>query len=137
MSLASSTWLTSLSCEFPLTANTNSGDTFLLQWLRFIFLSPCAQRAMLSLVDVALLLFLFVFAVTRLWKRLTSHGSPTTDLNKSLIRNNRSIFLTTTRFKLTLTALVVLTIIYTVACVFAFRSSSKVAWKEVDEVFWS
>ncbi|RDX70215.1 ABC transporter C family member 4, partial [Mucuna pruriens] len=137
MSFASSTCLTSLSCTFPV--KQTSGETFLstlLQWLTFIFLSPCPQRAMLSFVDVVLLLFLSAFAVTRLWKRLTSHGGSATDLNKPLIKNDRSVFLTTIRFKLTLTAAVVLTILYTVACVFAFRSSSKVAWKEVDEVFW-
>ncbi|TKY61783.1 ABC transporter C family member 4 [Spatholobus suberectus] len=137
MSFASSTWITSLSCASPV--KQTSGDTListLLQWLRFIFLSPCPQRAILSFVDVLLLLFLFVFAVTKLWKRFNSHGGSSADLNKPLIRNNRSIFLTTMRFKLTLTAAVVLTILYTVACVLTFSSASKVPWKQVDEVFW-
>ncbi|KAL2345413.1 hypothetical protein Fmac_006698 [Flemingia macrophylla] len=120
----------SFSCAFP--QIQTSGDTFLstlLQWLGFIFLSPCPQRAILSFVDVLLLLFLFVFAVTKLWKRFTSNDASHTELNKPLIRNNPSIFSTTIRFKLTLAAALVLTILYTVACVFAFRSFT-------SEVFW-
>nr|KYP51014.1 ABC transporter C family member 14 [Cajanus cajan] len=129
---------TSLSCAFP--EKQNSGDTFLstlLQWLGFIFLSPCPQRAILSFVDVVLLLFLLVFAVTKLWKRFTSNDASHTQLHRPLIRKSPPIFSTTIRFKLTLTAAVVLTVLYTVACVFAFRtSSSEVQWKQVDEVFW-
>ncbi|XP_020231729.1 ABC transporter C family member 4 [Cajanus cajan] len=127
----------SFSCAFP--EKQTSGDKFLstlLQWLGFIFLSPCPQRAMLTFVDVVLLLFLSVFSATKLWKRFTSDGGSHIDLNKPLIRNNRSIFSTTIQFKLTLSVTVVLTILYTVACVFAFRSSSKGPWKQVDEVCW-
>nr|KYP51015.1 ABC transporter C family member 4 [Cajanus cajan] len=91
---------------------------------------------MLTFVDVVLLLFLSVFSATKLWKRFTSDGGSHIDLNKPLIRNNRSIFSTTIQFKLTLSVTVVLTILYTVACVFAFRSSSKGPWKQVDEVCW-
>ncbi|QHO56931.1 ABC transporter C family member [Arachis hypogaea] len=47
-------WITSLSCASP-----TSGDT-LPQWLRFIVLSPCPQRAMLSTIDVLFLLILCV-----------------------------------------------------------------------------
>ncbi|KAG5084111.1 hypothetical protein JHK84_054149 [Glycine max] len=132
MSLASSsTWLTSLSCAFP--EKQTSGYTFvstLLQWFEFIFLSPCPQRAILSFIDVVLLFFLFVFAVTKFWKR-------STNLNEPLIRNNNniSIFLTTW-FKLTLTVAILLTLVYTVASVLAFSSSSEVPWNQVDEVFW-
>ncbi|CAJ1877943.1 unnamed protein product [Sphenostylis stenocarpa] len=137
MSVAASTWITSLSCTFPV--KQTSGDTFIstmLQCLRFLFLSPCPQRAILSFLDVMLLLFLFVFAVTKLWKRFTSGAGFATHLNEPLVRSNRCIFLTTIRFKLSLTAEVVLTILYTVASVLAFRSSSKVPWKQVDDAFW-
>jgi len=107
----------------------------MLQWLKFFFLSPCSQRAMLSFLDVLLLLFFFVFTVTKLWKRLTSHGAFATHLNEPLVRNTRAIFLTIL-FKLTLTAEIVLTILYTVASVLTFTSSSKVPWNQVDDVFW-
>ncbi|KAG2406583.1 ABC transporter C family member 4 [Vigna angularis] len=137
MFFSSQTWIKSFSCAFPV--KQTSGDMFIstmLQWLRFFFLSPCPQRTILSFVDVVFLLFLFVFTITKLWKRLTSHGGIGTHLNEPLVRNSRSIFLTI-RFKLTLTAEVVLTILYTFATVLAFSSSSKVPWKQVDDVFWT
>ncbi|CAJ1877872.1 unnamed protein product [Sphenostylis stenocarpa] len=133
MSLAFST----LPCAFPV--KQTSGDTFIstmLQWLRYIFLTPCPQRAIMSFVDVVLLLFLFVFTATKLWKKSSFNGGSSTDLNKPLIGNNRFVFLTTMRFKLTITAVVVLTILYTVASVLAFSSSSMGLSKQVDEVFW-
>ncbi|XP_027350771.1 ABC transporter C family member 4-like isoform X1 [Abrus precatorius] len=121
----------SLSCASPVKQNST-----LFQWLRFIFLSPCPQRVLLSAVDTLLLLFLFVFAVTKLRKRFTSHGRSNNDLNKPFIRNNISTFRTTLWFKLTLTVTVVLAVVYTVACVLVFSSSTNVPWKQVDEAFW-
>ncbi|XP_027350768.1 ABC transporter C family member 14-like isoform X1 [Abrus precatorius] len=122
---------TSLSCASPVKQNST-----LFQWLRFIFLSPCPQRVLLSAVDTLLLLFLFVFAVTKLCKRFTSHGRSNNDLNKPFIRNNISTFRTTLWFKLTLTVTVVLAVVYTIACVLVFSSSTNVPWKQVDEAFW-
>ncbi|KAG2406582.1 ABC transporter C family member 4 [Vigna angularis] len=133
MSLASST----LSCAFPV--KQTSEDTFvstMLQWLRYIFLTPCPQRAILSFVDVVLLVFLFVFAATKLWKRSTFNGGSNTDLSRPFIRKNRPVFSITVRFKLTITVVVVLTILYTVASVLTFSSSAMAPWKQVDEVFW-
>ncbi|KAL9332260.1 hypothetical protein ACSQ67_001870 [Phaseolus vulgaris] len=133
MSLASST----LSCAFPV--KQTSGDTFIstmLQWIRYIFLTPCPQRAILSFVDVVLLVFLFVFAATKLWKRSTFNGGSTTDLSKPLIGNVISVFHTTMRFKLTITGVVLLTVLYTVASVLTFSSPTMAPWKQVDEVFW-
>ncbi|XP_057718016.1 ABC transporter C family member 4 [Arachis stenosperma] len=125
-------WITSLSCASP-----TSGDT-LPQWLRFIFLSPCPQRAMLSAIDVLLLLILFVFAVIKLYSRFTSNGSSSTNgLNKPLIRNNNRPFVSVTIwFKLTLAATSVLALLYTIACVLVFTSSTEIPWKQVDGMFW-
>ncbi|KAK7277730.1 hypothetical protein RJT34_22745 [Clitoria ternatea] len=135
--MSSAAWITSLSCS-------PSWDTFLStsnlpQWLRFIFLSPCPQRALLSLVDILLLLTLFVFAVIKLYSRFTSNGSHNSELDKPLIRNGGTSdrrTITTLWFKLTVTATAVLTILYTVACILVFSSSNEVPWKQVDGVFW-
>ncbi|MED6173013.1 Multidrug resistance-associated protein 4 [Stylosanthes scabra] len=122
-------WITSLSC-----ASQASGET-LPQWLRFIFLSPCPQRAMLSAIDVILLLILFVFAVIKLYSRFTSS---TNELNKPLIiDNNTPSFVTVTVwFKLTLIVTSVLALLYTIACVLVFTSSTEIPWKQVDGMFW-
>jgi len=129
MSFTASTWLTSLSCSFNETPN-------LPHWLRFIFLSPCPQRVLLSGVDVLLLLTLFVFALVKLYSRFTSNGNANSQLDKPLIRNNRVSVRTTAWFKLTLTATAVLTILYTVACILVFVSSTKEPWKQTDGLFW-
>ncbi|RDX89032.1 ABC transporter C family member 4, partial [Mucuna pruriens] len=127
---ASSTWVTSISCSPNATPN-------LPHWLRFIFLSPCPQRALLSVADILLLLILFVFALVKLYSRFTSNGNPNSELDKPLIRNNRvSDRTTTTWFKLTLTATAVWTVLYTVACVLVFTSSTKEPWKQIDGFFW-
>ncbi|KAK7337441.1 hypothetical protein VNO77_18016 [Canavalia gladiata] len=134
---ASSTWIASLSCASPVKENsTVTFTSTLFQWLKFVFLSPCPQRALLSTVDILLLLFLSVFALTKLYKRFTSYGNSSTDLNKPLVRNNTPLFVTTALFKLTLTATVILAILYTVACVLVFTSSTTVLWKQVDGIFW-
>ncbi|KAK7396885.1 hypothetical protein VNO78_18047 [Psophocarpus tetragonolobus] len=129
--------LPSLSRAFPekQSSGSGSGDAF-LSTLKFIFLSPYPQRAVLSLLDLFLLLFLFLFAVNKLWKKSTFNAASPTNLHEPLIRNNRSTSITTLRFNLTLTAVSSLTILYTVACVLAFSSSSKVPWKQYDGVFW-
>ncbi|KAK7392326.1 hypothetical protein VNO78_20760 [Psophocarpus tetragonolobus] len=130
MSSGASTWITSLSCSPNATPN-------IPHWLRFIFLSPCPQRALLSVVDILLLLTLFVFAVVKLCSRFTSNDSPNPEFDKPLIRNNRVSDRTTTAwFKLTLTATGVCTILYTVACILVFTSSTKELWKQIDGFFW-
>ncbi|OIW13296.1 hypothetical protein TanjilG_25402 [Lupinus angustifolius] len=133
MSFSTTTWVTFL-----------SGETFtstLPQWLRFIFLSPCPQRVLLSTFNVLLLLTLFVISIIKLCSKFKSKSSvgKTNELNH--IRNNDKSFVRTSAwFKLTLAATVVLTILYIVACVIVFTSSSssstKVAWNQIDGLFW-
>ncbi|KAJ1412625.1 P-loop containing nucleoside triphosphate hydrolase [Sesbania bispinosa] len=135
MSPAYATLITSLSCSSPM-KQTDTLISTIFQWLRFIFFSPCPQRALLSAVDVLLLLILFIFAVIKLYKRFTSNGDSPNELNKTLISKNRYSVITTTWFKLTLTVTIVLAILYTVACVLVFTSSAKLQWNQVDGVFW-
>lgn len=78
-----------------------------------------------------------MFALIKLYSRFTSNRStPNSELNKPLIGNTRASVRTTLWFKLTLTATVVLTIMYTVACILVFTSSTQVSWKQVDGLFW-
>lgn len=134
-SSSDTTWITSFSCSSPSGGVTST----LPQWLKFVFLSPCPQRAILSAVDLLLLFTFFVFAAVKLYSRFTSNGARTfnSEFNKPLIRNNnRALTRTTIWFKLTVTVTVVLTILYTVACVLAFISSIEVQWKPINGLFW-
>ncbi|CAK8572803.1 unnamed protein product [Lathyrus sativus] len=140
MSSLDSSWVTSLSCS------PSSGDDAvvyaLTQRLRFVFLSPCPQRALLSAVDFLLLFTLLVFAIIKLYSRFTSNGSTNTEeeINKPLISNTRGLRTrtrTTLWFNLTLIATIVLTVLYTVACILVFSSSGiESSWKQLDGLFW-
>ncbi|CAL0300544.1 unnamed protein product [Lupinus luteus] len=129
-----SNWVTSLSCS---TSEDVSFVSTLPHWLRFIFLSPCPQRVIFSALDVLLLLTLFVFALTKLYSSLISiDKNNNSELRKPLIRKREAFVTTTIWFKLTITATTVLAILYIVACVLVFTSSTQVPWRIIDGVFW-
>ncbi|KAL1369219.1 hypothetical protein HN51_023337 [Arachis hypogaea] len=144
----SSAWITSLSCS-----SASSSLSSPPQWLRFVFLSPCPQRALFSAVDVLLLFTFSVFAIIKLYQRFFSNGNNNNssnitsnghnnhhnnELNKPLIRNNRSFTkITTLWFKLTLIATSVLAALFIVASILVFSSSIiQAPWKVLDGVFW-
>lgn len=110
------------------------------QWLRFIFLSPCPQRALLSSISLLFLLALLVFALQKLFSRLFSHGNgqPNSNLNKPLIGSNNTAahLRTTLRFKLSIVVTGLLSLCYIVICVLAFTRTTDSTWKIGDGVFW-
>ncbi|KAL5795592.1 hypothetical protein ACOSQ2_000412 [Xanthoceras sorbifolium] len=140
--MSSASWITSLSCSSSVIQS--SADTSLpliFQWLRFIFLSPCPQRALLSFVDVVFLLTLIVLAVQKLCSRSRNNGQPSSEIYKPLIRNNnnnnnRASLRTTIWFKLCLVVTVLLAFGYTVICILAFSRSTNWQLKLVDALFW-
>ncbi|KAK1319037.1 ABC transporter C family member 4 [Acorus calamus] len=89
-----SDWLTSLTC-------TNHPQSPPLQWLRFIFLSPCPQRALLSAVDLLFLLLLLFLSLYNLlsFRRARARAD---DARKPLIPNSPSRVQTTLHYKLAL-----------------------------------
>lgn len=131
-------WITSLSCSSSvIQSSENSSVSFIIQWLRFIFLSPCPQRALLSSIDVLFLLSLLFFAIQKLYSKFTSNGHSSSEITKPLIRNNnRSLLRTTLWFKLCLLVTVVLALCYTILSILAFGRSTQTPWKLVDGLFW-
>ncbi|XP_002523063.2 ABC transporter C family member 14 [Ricinus communis] len=136
--MASPPWITSLSCSSSVIQS--DGDTsfpLLFQWLRFVFLSPCPQRALLSSVDLLFLLVLLVFVLQKLFSRFSSSGHSKSDIDKPLIGNSRVLIRTTIWFKLSLIVTVFLTFGYTAVSILAFISeSTELPWKIVDGSFW-
>ncbi|XP_073063351.1 ABC transporter C family member 14 [Primulina eburnea] len=135
--MASSSWITSLSCSG--TAMPSSNSSFFsqfVQWLRFIFLSPCPQRALLSSVDIIFLVILVGFSVHKLCSRFTSNGNSESESNKPLIGNKRVHVKTDSWFKICLVATAVIAACSIVICIFAFTSSAPRAWKTLDGLFW-
>ncbi|XP_048138473.1 ABC transporter C family member 4 [Rhodamnia argentea] len=136
--MSSGSWISSLSCstseiEFP----ENSGSvSLILQWLKFIFLSPCPQRALLSSIDLLFLSALLVFTLLRLFSRFSSRGHSIPDFNKPLIRNQRALLGTSVWFKLSLIVTILLAFSYTIVCIVAFSKDVEYPWKLVNALFW-
>ncbi|KAG8663516.1 hypothetical protein MANES_01G217900v8 [Manihot esculenta] len=135
--MSSSPWITSLSCSSSVIQSSGEASLPLIfQWLRFIFLSPCPQRALLSSVDILFLLVLLVFLCQKLFSRFTFSGHSSSDIDKPLIGNNRVHIMTTIWFKLSLIATALLAFGYTVICILALSGSTQFPWKLVAGLFW-
>ncbi|KAE8681622.1 ABC transporter C family member 4 [Hibiscus syriacus] len=137
--MSSPTWITSVSCSSSVieSSKETTSITVVFQWLRFIFLSACPQRALLSAVDLLFLLTLLCFAVHKLYSRFSGNSHGSSDINKPLVRNNRAVLKTTVWFKLSLIVTAVLAFSYTIVCILAFTTSSRQgSWKQFDGIFW-
>ncbi|KAK1279384.1 ABC transporter C family member 4 [Acorus gramineus] len=104
-----SDWLTSLTC-------TNHPQSPPLQWLSFIFLSPCPQRALLSAVDLLFLLLLLFLSLHNLLS-LRRARARADDARKPLIPNSPSRVETTLHYKLALALPTLLSISNAALCV--------------------
>lgn len=136
--MSSGSWISSISCSTSeIESPENNGSvSLILHWLKFIFLSPCPQRALLSSIDVLFLFALLVFSLLRLFSRFSSRGHSIPDVNKPLIRNQRAILRTTVWFKLSLIVTVLLAFSYTIICILAFGKDVEYPWKLVNGLFW-
>ncbi|KAL6214873.1 hypothetical protein ACLB2K_014305 [Fragaria x ananassa] len=141
--MASGSWITSTSCSSSVIHSqddTSSSAPAIFQWLRFVFLSPCPQRALLSSINLLFLLTLLAFAIQKLYLRLTSRRGGASELDKPLITNSRAHHPGTTLcFKLSLTVSLFLTLCYSIVCILAFTrpsSSTDSPWKTVNGLFW-
>ncbi|KEH37256.1 hypothetical protein MTR_2g436670 [Medicago truncatula] len=79
---STSSWLTSPSCTLLPIHSSN----LILQWLRFIFRSPCPQRLLLSSLDSLFLLSLLAFAAHKLYSKLNSISNSTSSITKPFFR---------------------------------------------------
>ncbi|KAF8006712.1 hypothetical protein BT93_K0887 [Corymbia citriodora subsp. variegata] len=136
--MSSGSWISSLSCSTSETDSTENNGfvSLILQWLKFIFLSPCPQRALLSSIDVLFLLALLVFSLLKLFSRFSSRGHSIPDFNKPLIGNQRAHRRTSVWFKLSLIVTVLLAFSYTIICILAFSKDVEYPWKLVNALFW-
>ncbi|KAI3449493.1 hypothetical protein Pfo_006158 [Paulownia fortunei] len=134
--MSSSSWITSLSCSGSVVQSSGDSVSTAIQWLRFIFLSPCPQRALLSSVDILFLVVMLAFAIQKLCSRFTSNGHSGSEINSPLIGNKRALVKTNLWFKLTLIVTVLLAVTSTVVCILAFARSAEFPWKTVDGLYW-
>ncbi|KAI7725280.1 hypothetical protein M8C21_011147 [Ambrosia artemisiifolia] len=129
--------MTSVSCSSnSFVASNASGASFVLQWLTFIFLSPCPQRAILSAVDVVFLLVLIVFSIQKLFSRFSSRNNGISAVDEPLITKRTTGVTTSFRFKASVIVTAVLTVCYSVASVLAFTRDTEMQWKLIDGICW-
>ncbi|KAI3749264.1 hypothetical protein L2E82_19871 [Cichorium intybus] len=133
MASAATSWMISISCSSSsVVAADASGISFALQWLAFIFLTPCPQRALLSSIDVLFLLVLFFFAIQKLYSRFTSNRS-TNGNEEPLIPKSRVVVSTNVWFKLSLLVTSILAVLSIVSSILAFTRNPQVL---IDGICW-
>lgn len=119
-------WLTSLACSSTTVIQYTDQNTLsvILQWVRFIFLSPCPQLALSASLNIFFLLLLIFFSILKLSSRTLSNG-----------RTNRLQVKTSFWFFLTLFLTGVLGICYTVFASIAFTKLGRSSWQLYDAIF--
>ncbi|GAU33770.1 hypothetical protein TSUD_393320 [Trifolium subterraneum] len=133
MSSFSSSWLTSPSCN--LIDSSSSTPNLILQWLTFLFLSPCPQRVLISALDSLVLLSLLAFAAYKLYSRLNSRGNSSSSITKPLLQEKDSDYRITFWFKLPLLVTILLALTYTVLGILAFTQTKVASWKQIESLF--
>lgn len=129
-------WITSVSCSASSVVAENAATTsVILQWLRFIFLSPCPQRAILTSIDVIFLFILFVFAIQKLYSKFTSNNT-TSNVHEPFIAKTGLGVSTNLWFKLSLVVTSVLTVLSVVSSVLAYTQNNQMPWKLIDGTCW-
>ena len=131
----SPSWLTSPSCSALDIDSSSPTALLIVQWLRFILLSPCPQRVLLSAVDSIFLLSLLAFAAVKLYSRFTSNTTSNNTITKPLLQEKDSDYKVTFWFKLPLLVTTLLAIAYTVLSILAFTQTSLSSWKLIEALF--
>ncbi|KAG7570858.1 P-loop containing nucleoside triphosphate hydrolase [Arabidopsis thaliana x Arabidopsis arenosa] len=142
ISSSSSPWLSELSCSSSAVIEpTTSSVPVAIQWLRFVLLSPCPQRALFSAVDFIFLLVLLCVALRKLFSSSSSSSeiNGNAEIRKPLIGvSGRIPTRTTAWFKTTVVVTVLLSFCSVVLCVLAFTGKRRTQrpWNLIDPLFW-
>ncbi|CAF2081819.1 unnamed protein product [Brassica napus] len=134
-----SMWLTELSCSSSAVIESTSSLPVAIQWLRFVFLSPCPQRVLFSAVDLLFIVLLLFFALHKLFRPSSSTVNRNADVTKPLLANRGRIQTRTTAwFKTTVVAAVLSSFCSVVVCVLAFTGKRRThrPWNVIDPMFW-
>ncbi|KAI3679033.1 hypothetical protein L6452_38340 [Arctium lappa] len=128
---SASSFITSLSCSSTpamAAADDTTSVIVVLQSLRFIVLSPCPQRLLLSSIDTLfLVIFFFLFALT------TANNGGSATVNQPLVPKTTKI---TLWFKLSLLVSAILALLSIGSSVLAFTQNTRMPLKLVDGACW-
>ncbi|XP_027098590.1 ABC transporter C family member 4-like isoform X2 [Coffea arabica] len=135
--MSSPIWITSLSCSASVVQSSeDSTVSAFVQWLRFLFLSPCPQRALSSSIAILLWIAFLVFAIQKLWSRFSTKHELSSNLSKPLIESSTPPVRANLWYKLTLIATVVLALSSLILCILAFNGGNQGSLRVVDGLFW-
>lgn len=136
LTMSSSSWLTSPSCTLLPVDSSSSTPELIIQWLRFILLSPCPQRLLVSALDSLFLFFLLAFAAHKLYSRFYSRANTSSSITKPLLQDKDSDYRITFWFKLAFLVTTLLAISYTVLGILAFTQTNNLSsWKQIEALF--
>lgn len=126
-------FLASMDCS---TSIVQSSDSSLLStalnWLEFIFLSPCMQRIMFLAIDLVFLLALLVLALKRVYFSRTSNSKL---LEKPLLEASAPPSRITLWFKLTFVVVALLAAAHVIFCILALSRGVELGSNGVEVLF--
>ncbi|KAL3517448.1 hypothetical protein ACH5RR_020037 [Cinchona calisaya] len=135
--MSSATWITSLSCSASVVQSSDDASVpVFVQWLRFIFLSPCPQRVLSFSIGILLLIVVLVFAAQKFWPRFSTSSHSSSDVNKPLIARNTLPLTANLWYKSTLTVTILLALPSFILCILSFSGSNQGSWRVIDGLFW-
>ncbi|KAK9671796.1 hypothetical protein RND81_12G055400 [Saponaria officinalis] len=141
--MSSNSWQTTLKCSASMNEIDPFSDSFMqsLQWIRFIFLSPCPQRLIFSSINFLFILILILFVAQRIISKFLSRNNPSSSINKPLLddnlNNNDSRFKVTLWFIISCISVGILAVIYIVLSILGLLGSgrSQKSWKTIEAVY--
>ncbi|XP_074278977.1 ABC transporter C family member 4-like [Silene latifolia] len=130
--MSSESWMTSLSCS--ITENPSSSP--IVAWVKFLFLYPCPQRALLSSVDLILLLVLFAIFIHRFISKVVLRKNDDSSPRKDITTRNHARVEANLWYKTSLIVTLLLAVVHLVSAILAFsRKNIELPWKIVNESF--
>lgn len=132
--MGADSWVTSLNCSVSSIQSLDNSSFFslVLTWFKFIFLSPCPQRILLSSVDLFFLFVLLILGVKKLCSRFIKNEN---SLDKPLLGDERPKIRVTFWFYGSLLVTTVLAISYSVLCILAFTKGVQSGWEMAEAYF--
>ncbi|XP_057535963.1 ABC transporter C family member 14 [Amaranthus tricolor] len=128
--MSSNSWITSLSCSIP-----NSSSS-IVQWAKFIFLSPCPQRVLLTSIDTIFLIVLIGILLYQFISKVILGKPQESSILKNPTTSNRVRVQTNVWYKLSLISSILFAFIYLLIAILVFNSkTNEFSWKLVDGTF--
>ncbi|XP_015081243.1 ABC transporter C family member 14-like, partial [Solanum pennellii] len=132
--MVANSWLTSLDCSVSSiqSLDNSSFSSLVLTWFKFIFLSPCPQRILLSSIDLFFLFVLLLLGVKKLYSRFNKNEN---SLDKPLLGDERPKYRVSFWFYGSLFVVAVLAVSYSVLSILAFTKGVQSGWEMAEACF--